>query len=46
MVVTGAGARPGPAGRKSDIAAGPVLPPGFVSHFNRDYEVLFPVVRP
>jgi LmbE family N-acetylglucosaminyl deacetylase len=25
---------------------GPVLPPGFVSHFSRDYEVLFPVVRP
>jgi hypothetical protein len=25
---------------------GPVLPPGFVSHFNRDYKVLFPVVRP
>jgi LmbE family N-acetylglucosaminyl deacetylase len=23
---------------------GPVLPPGFVSHFSRDYEVLFPVV--
>jgi LmbE family N-acetylglucosaminyl deacetylase len=26
--------------------AGPVLPPGFVNHFTRDYEVLFPVVRP
>jgi LmbE family N-acetylglucosaminyl deacetylase len=26
--------------------AGPVLAPGFVSHFTRDYEVLFPVVRP
>jgi hypothetical protein len=26
--------------------AGPVLPPGFVTHFTRDYEVLFPVVRP
>lgn len=26
--------------------AGPVLPAGFVSHFTRDYEVLFPVVRP
>jgi LmbE family N-acetylglucosaminyl deacetylase len=25
---------------------GPVLAPGFVSHFTRDYEVLFPVVRP
>ena len=26
--------------------AGPVLPAGFVSHFTRDYELLFPVVRP
>ncbi|MBV9093737.1 MAG: PIG-L family deacetylase [Streptosporangiaceae bacterium] len=25
--------------------APPVLPPGFVTHFCRDYEVLFPVVR-
>jgi len=26
--------------------AEPVLPAGFVSHFTRDYELLFPVVRP
>jgi LmbE family N-acetylglucosaminyl deacetylase len=26
--------------------AGPVLSAGFVDHFTRDYEVLFPVVRP
>jgi LmbE family N-acetylglucosaminyl deacetylase len=25
---------------------GPVLPPAFVNHFTRDYEVLFPAVRP
>jgi len=25
---------------------GPVLPPGFVNHFTRDYEVLFRAVRP
>jgi LmbE family N-acetylglucosaminyl deacetylase len=27
-------------------SAGPVLAPGFVSHFRRHYEVLFPVERP
>jgi LmbE family N-acetylglucosaminyl deacetylase len=29
-----------------EVSAGPVLTPDFVAHFTRDYEVLFPVIRP